>query len=129
MTPLEFKLIDNQLVQLALSTKNTRDELNLTLRHIEQLKFHLSEAFEKQREETLKPTVEIQQPKKDESLCDLVRMREVIQMTSLSRSSIYSLQNKNKFPQSIQLGIRAVAWVRADILNWIEEKSRSNHRI
>ncbi len=129
MTPLEFKLIDNQLEQLALSTKNTRDELNLTLKHIEHLKLHLTTAFEKQREETVKPTVEILQPKDNSKPTDLLRIKEVIKMTSLSRSSIYSLQNKNKFPQPIQLGIRAVAWVRADILNWIEEKSSSNHRI
>ena len=126
MNPLEFQLIDNQLDQLALSTKNTRDELNLTLRHIEQLKLHLSKAIKHQHQDSLKPAVEIQQPKKDESLCDLVRMREVIQMTSLSRSSIYSLKNKNEFPKPIQLGIRSVAWVRADILNWIIRKTANN---
>jgi predicted DNA-binding transcriptional regulator AlpA len=129
MTPLEFQLIDNQLEQLALSTKNTRDELNLTLKHIEHLKLHLTTAFEKQREEAIKPTVELLQPKDNSKPTDLLRIKEVIKMTSLSRSSIYSLQNKNKFPQPIQLGIRAVAWVRADILNWIKEKSNSNHQI
>ncbi len=50
-------------------------------------------------------------------------MKEVIQMTSLSRSSVYALKNINEFPQSINLGIRSVAWVRVDILNWIKEKT------
>lgn len=129
MTPLELQLIDNQLDQLALSTKNTRDELNLTLRHIEQLKLHLSKAIKHQRQDSLKPTVEIQQPKEDEKASYLVKMKEVISMTTLSRSTIYSLKNKKAFPQPITLGIRSVAWVRSDILNWIEEKSSSNHRI
>lgn len=107
MTPLEFKLIDNQLDQLTLPTKNTRDEHNFTLKHIEQLKQHLTKAFETQPQESLKSTIEIELPQEHTKPSDLVKMKEVIHMTGLSRSSIYSLMNKNEFPKSINLEVRS----------------------
>lgn len=57
----------------------------------------------------------------------LIRLKEVINITGLGRSSIYSLMAENKFPQSIQLNIRAVAWVESDVHAWVEEKVRESH--
>ena len=52
----------------------------------------------------------------------MLRLPSVIELTGLSRSSIY-LRMKNKvFPQSISLGDRAIAWLESDIEQWIEEK-------
>ncbi|PLX71313.1 MAG: AlpA family transcriptional regulator [Denitrovibrio sp.] len=52
----------------------------------------------------------------------LCRLPEVIKLTGLSRSSIYALMAKNKFPQPIKLSERSVAWVSTDIQSWIDEK-------
>ncbi|WP_185839410.1 AlpA family phage regulatory protein [Vibrio cholerae] len=41
----------------------------------------------------------------------LIRFREVLTMTGLSRSSLYRFIEENQFPPQVQLGDRAVAWV------------------
>ncbi|MBQ4832981.1 AlpA family transcriptional regulator [Pseudoalteromonas sp. MMG010] len=53
---------------------------------------------------------------------DLIRMKEVAQMTGLSRSTLYRLQQMEEFPKAVKLGCRFVAWVRSDINDWIREK-------
>ncbi len=51
-----------------------------------------------------------------------LRLKEVIAITALSRSSIYKFMSEQRFPQSISLGDRAVAWVETEIEEWMEEK-------
>ncbi|EMK6951137.1 AlpA family phage regulatory protein, partial [Vibrio cholerae] len=41
----------------------------------------------------------------------LIRFREVLTMTGLSRSSLYRFIEEKQFPPQVQLGGRAVAWV------------------
>lgn len=48
-----------------------------------------------------------------------LKLKEVMQKTALSRSAIYRKMNDNNFPQSINLGDRAVAWVDSEIDDWI----------
>lgn len=52
----------------------------------------------------------------------MLRLPSVIELTGLSRSSIYLRMKNNAFPQSISLGDRAIAWLESDIEQWIEEK-------
>jgi prophage regulatory protein len=52
----------------------------------------------------------------------MIRLPTVIEQTGLSRSSIYLRMKNNKFPQSISLGDRAIAWLEADIEQWLEDK-------
>ncbi|CAM3830063.1 AlpA family transcriptional regulator [Pseudoalteromonas sp. L23] len=52
----------------------------------------------------------------------LIKLPQVIEKTSLSRSSIYDFMNKGGFPKSVSLGARAVAWVESEIDDWIGEK-------
>jgi len=61
---------------------------------------------------------EIKQPKK------LIRIKDVITITGISRSYIYQLCNDNLFPKSIQLipGGSSVAWVEGEIIQWINER-------
>ena len=51
-----------------------------------------------------------------------IRLGEVIQITSLSKTSIYRLISEGTFPRQIQIGKRAVVWVRSDINDWINQK-------
>ncbi len=51
-----------------------------------------------------------------------LRLKEVIAITALSRSSIYKFMSEQRFPQSISLGDRAVAWIETEIEEWMEEK-------
>ncbi|MBN8108851.1 AlpA family transcriptional regulator [Vibrio vulnificus] len=50
----------------------------------------------------------------------LIRLKEVIYRTGLSRSSIYKLMGEGKFPVNVPLGERATCWVDSEISSWIE---------
>ncbi len=51
-----------------------------------------------------------------------LRLKEVMAITALSRSSIYKFMNEERFPQSVPLGDRAVAWLESEVEEWMEEK-------
>lgn len=50
----------------------------------------------------------------------LIRLKEVIETTGLSRSCIYKYIEEGKFPRNVPLGGRAVAWVESEIQEWIQ---------
>jgi len=52
----------------------------------------------------------------------LIRRNEVERITGLKRSSIYLKIKEGDFPKPIKLGMRAVAWLEADVMQWIESK-------
>lgn len=56
----------------------------------------------------------------------ILRLKEVTKLTTLSRSSIYRLMSDEEFPTSIKLGDRAVAWLEAEVEQWIEERIASS---
>ncbi len=56
----------------------------------------------------------------------LIRLKEVINLTALSRSSIYKRMKEGTFPKTVSLGDRAVAWVESDINEWIENIVQQN---
>lgn len=51
-----------------------------------------------------------------------LRLKEVMTLTALSRSSIYKFMAEERFPQTLSLGDRAVAWLESEIEEWMEEK-------
>ena len=52
----------------------------------------------------------------------LLRRPEVQSRTGLSRSSIYALMDKGRFPRPRRIGKRAVAWIEADIEHWLAQR-------
>jgi len=56
----------------------------------------------------------------------LLRIREVIELTRLSRSYIYALSapTDGRFPKSISLvpGGNSRAWVESEVQEWIDER-------
>ncbi|WP_333003043.1 AlpA family phage regulatory protein [Vibrio coralliilyticus] len=50
----------------------------------------------------------------------LIRLKEVIAKTGLSRSSIYSYISEKKFPANVPLGDRATAWVESEVDEWLK---------
>ena len=56
-----------------------------------------------------------------------LRMRAVLRMTGLGRSTIYRLIADHKFPSPVRLGPRAVAWRRADVERWSEARPTITH--
>lgn len=47
-----------------------------------------------------------------------LRIREVIQLTGLSRMTIFRLELAGEFPQRRQLGKNSVAWLESDLEEW-----------
>ena len=59
----------------------------------------------------------------------ILRLKDVIAMTGLSRSTIYLRMDQSKFPQQINLGSRAVGWIGSEIKEWIEERIRESRLV
>jgi prophage regulatory protein len=59
-----------------------------------------------------------------DQLPTLIRIKAVIRLTSISKSYIYDLSNRGLFPKSVQLvpGGTSVAWVRSEVLAWIDSR-------
>lgn len=49
----------------------------------------------------------------------MIPKSEVINLTGLSKSTIYSYIQQGKFPAPIKLGIRRVGWLEAEVMGWI----------
>ena len=56
---------------------------------------------------------------------ELIRLNVVKEITSLSKSTIYRLISEGRFPKQIQIGKRAVVWMRSDINSWINQKLKT----
>ncbi|MDA9556995.1 AlpA family transcriptional regulator [Vibrio sp.] len=54
-----------------------------------------------------------------------LKLNQVIEKTSLSRSSIYRKMDSKEFPLAINLGGRAIAWLESDIEEWMYDKIES----
>jgi prophage regulatory protein len=54
----------------------------------------------------------------------LIRMKHVMEMTSLSKSYLYHLSAKGEFPRSVALvpGGTSKAWIKSEIQEWINER-------
>ena len=52
----------------------------------------------------------------------ILRLPQVLETTRLSRSTIYSLIQKGRFPKPIKLGERASGWLWSDVCTWIESR-------
>ena len=51
-----------------------------------------------------------------------IRLKEVMERTSLSRSTIYQMMSAGGFPSQIPIGRRAVGWLKREIDEWIETR-------
>lgn len=55
----------------------------------------------------------------------VIKLKDVINTTGLSRSSIYAYMAKGGFPKPIQLGPRSVAWIEEEVQEWLKAKVAS----
>ena len=58
----------------------------------------------------------------------LLRLRDVIKMTSLSRTTIYNNMAKGKFPKNIHLGPKISVWIEREIQEWINSQILLNRK-
>ena len=52
----------------------------------------------------------------------LISLNDACRLTSLSRTSINRYRSDGRFPQEVNLGEKRVAFVRAEVLQWIEAR-------
>ena len=50
----------------------------------------------------------------------LLRIKEVLEITGLSKSILYELKKRGEFPSPLRIGRRAVGWREEDIDNWLD---------
>jgi prophage regulatory protein len=53
----------------------------------------------------------------------LITMKEVEQTIGFSKVHIYQMIRESRFPRQLRLGPNKVAWLRSEVLAWIEEKA------
>ncbi len=51
-----------------------------------------------------------------------IKLKEVMEITSLSRSSIYRLMDSGEFPRQIPITPRSVVWAKTHIEEWCDKK-------
>ncbi|KHE13817.1 AlpA family transcriptional regulator [Aeromonas hydrophila] len=56
-----------------------------------------------------------------------IRIREAIKKTGLSKSSIYDLMAQGLFPQTVRLSGRSVAFIEAEIDDWMKKRIASRN--
>lgn len=54
----------------------------------------------------------------------LLTLRDVMQMTALSRSAVYALMSESRFPKPIRIGTRAVRWIEQEVVDFIASRPR-----
>ena len=52
----------------------------------------------------------------------LWRLPRVEEATGLKKSTIYELMRAGKFPKSVRLSTRMVAWPEAAVLQWVQDR-------
>lgn len=51
-----------------------------------------------------------------------IRFKEVIEVTSLSKTEIYRRIDAGNFPAQIHLGPKSVVWVASEVAAWCEQR-------
>jgi len=58
----------------------------------------------------------------------LIRIDEVEMISTLSRSRIYEAMKLGTFPSPIKTGLRASAWVRQEVEDWLDQRIAQSRR-
>lgn len=51
-----------------------------------------------------------------------IRLSEVQKRTGYSKAWLYKLISQNRFPQSVKIGTRSIAFVESEVNEWINER-------
>ena len=58
----------------------------------------------------------------------LIKLKDVIDITGLSRSFVYALAQKGDFPKPVKLSERSSAWVKSEVDDWIDARIATRDR-
>lgn len=57
----------------------------------------------------------------------LISLNDAAKLTSMSRSMLNRYRAEGRFPVAVDLGDRRVAFVRAEVIEWIQQKIGARH--
>jgi prophage regulatory protein len=52
----------------------------------------------------------------------LISLNDTAKLTSMSRTMVNRYRSEGRFPVAVELGDRRVAFVRAEVVEWVQEK-------
>ena len=58
----------------------------------------------------------------------LLKINPVMNLSGLSRSSVYSLAQQDKFPKPVKLSERSSGWVEDEVLEWVSERIKERNK-
>lgn len=58
----------------------------------------------------------------EELVMRILRMKMVVEITGLARSTVYKYIAEGIFPKPITLGGRSVGWVESEVFAWIQAR-------
>ncbi len=58
----------------------------------------------------------------EELVMRILRMKTVIEITGLARSTVYKYVAEGIFPKPISLGGRSVGWLESEVHSWIQSR-------
>lgn len=59
----------------------------------------------------------------------IIRLKEVMDLTGLARSTIYKFISGGLFPKPISLGDRCVGWLESEVHDWILDKVKARDQL
>lgn len=59
----------------------------------------------------------------------IIRLKEVMDLTGLARSTIYKFVSVDLFPKPISLGDRCVGWLESEVHDWILSKIKERDQL
>jgi prophage regulatory protein len=57
-----------------------------------------------------------------------LRLRRVLDITGLGKTTIYQLQVNGTFPMRVQLTAHSVAWVEEEVLVWLGRRAEARDK-
>ena len=58
----------------------------------------------------------------------MITIWEVVEVTGISRSTIYVYMETQGFPRPIRVGVRAVRWILEEVSEWLDKRDRGGPR-
>lgn len=55
----------------------------------------------------------------------LLRLHRLLEVTGLSKPTLYRMMARGEFPGSVRLGARSVAWRSSEVAQWIADRTRT----
>jgi prophage regulatory protein len=67
---------------------------------------------------------DMRQAVKEKTMNNLMTIQQVCNATSLSRTTIWRLQQRNDFPKGVRLSSSRVAYMTTDVEKWVASRPR-----